>query len=244
MQETKNQERIVVVGGSSGMGLALTERLLAAGDAVTMVGRSPERLKEARVKLGDPSALQTIAADATDEDDVAQLFRTVGRVDHIVSTAADLTGAYSPLSDMNLANVRRVVDSKVVAALLLAKHGAPHVAEGGSISFTSGVAAYRPTATGSVVAAVNGAMESLVYALAVELAPLRVNAISPGWVDTPFWDSMAGERKPAVLDGMAKRLPVGKIGAATDLAQAFESIMRNGFITGTVVHVDGGHRLI
>ncbi|MCD9878948.1 SDR family oxidoreductase [Streptomyces guryensis] len=244
MDGTKNPEHVVIVGGSSGMGFALAERLLATGNSVTIVGRSPERIKEARVKLGDPSKLYAIAADSTREDDVERLFGTVGEINHIVSTAADLTGAYSAISTMDIAHARRIIDSKVVAPLLLAKHGHSHIVDGGSISFTSGIAAYRPSPTGSVVAAVNGAIESLVYALALELAPIRVNAVSPGWVDTPFWDAAAGEKKAATLDAMAKRLPVGKVGKAADLAQAFESIMRNSFISGTVVHVDGGHRLI
>ncbi len=132
----------------------------------------------------------------------------------------------------------------MVAPLLLAKHGVPRLLPGGSITFTSGIAAYRPAAKGSVVAAVNGALESLVYALSVELAPIRVNAVSPGWVDTPIWSAVAGEGKDAVLEAMAKRLPVGRIGQADDIAQAIELVMRNGFISGTVVHVDGGQRLV
>jgi NAD(P)-dependent dehydrogenase (short-subunit alcohol dehydrogenase family) len=95
-----------------------------------------------------------------------------------------------------------------------------------------------------VVAAANGALESLTYALAVELAPIRVNVVSPGWVDTPIWQAVAGERKAAVLDNMANRLPVGRIGQPSDVADAISSIMQNGFITGTVLHVDGGQRLV
>jgi NAD(P)-dependent dehydrogenase (short-subunit alcohol dehydrogenase family) len=175
---------------------------------------------------------------------VERLFRSIGDLHHIVSTAADVGGVYVPVLEMNISTARRVVDSKVIAPLLLAKHGAPHLTPGGSITFTSGIAAYRPAPRGSVVAAINGAIESLVYALAVELAPIRVNAVSPGWVDTPIWDSVAGEGKSAALRAMAERLPVGRIGRASDIAQAIESVMRNGFISGTVVHVDGGQRLV
>ncbi len=94
------------------------------------------------------------------------------------------------------------------------------------------------------MAAVNGALESLVSALALELAPIRVNAISPGWVDTEIWELLAGERKAAVLEGMAKRLPVGRVGRPDDIARAIVATARNGFISGTVVHVDGGQRLV
>ncbi|MDQ0391409.1 SDR family oxidoreductase [Labrys monachus] len=244
MSKGKAGEHVLVVGGSSGMGFALAERLLAAGIAVTIVGRSPERLAQAREKLGNAPSLQAVTADATNEEDVERLFGSVGTLHHIVSTAADVSGVYVPLADMNVATARRAIDSKVVAPLLLAKHGAPRLAAAGSITLTSGIAAYRPAPKGSVVAAVNGAIESLVYALAVELAPIRVNAISPGWVDTPIWDSVAGEGKTAALEAMARRLPVGRIGQARDIAQALESVMRNGFISGTVVHVDGGQRLV
>ncbi|MEU1176830.1 SDR family oxidoreductase [Streptomyces sp. NPDC005820] len=243
-QDGKRHEHVLIVGGGSGMGRALAERLLAAGNTVTLVGRSADKLDRVCVELGDPAELRTVAADVTREEDVAKLFATVGDIHHLVCTAADLTGAYAPISALDIADAHRVIDSKIVAPLLLAKHGHTCLLPGGSISFTSGIAAYRPSAKGSVVASVNGAIESLVYALAVELAPIRVNAVSPGWVDTPFWDAMAGDGKEAVLDGMAKRLPVGRVGAAGDLAQVFEMVMRNTFITGTVVHADGGHRLI
>ena len=244
LTDEKTQEHVLVVGGGSGMGLALAARLLAAGAAVTLAGRSAERLARARQDLGDAPGLKTIAADATREDEVRQMFQSAGAVDHIVCTAADVSGVYVLLPEMDMAIARRVIDSKVVAPLLLAKHGAPRLLPGGSITFTSGIAAYRPAAKGSVVAAVNGALELLVYALSVELAPIRVNAVSPGWVDTPIWSAVAGERKDAVLAAMAKRLPVGRIGQADDIAQAIASVMRNGFISGTVVHVDGGQRLV
>jgi NAD(P)-dependent dehydrogenase (short-subunit alcohol dehydrogenase family) len=244
LSKGKAREHVLVVGGSSGMGLALAERLLTAGAAVTIVGRSSERLAQAREKLGNAPCLQTAAADATREDDVERLFGSVAALHHIVSTAADVGGVYVPLPEMNISTARRVIDSKVVAPLLLAKHGAPRLEAAGSITFTSGIAAYRPAPKGSVVAAINGAIESLVYALAVELAPIRVNAVSPGWVDTPIWDSVAGDGKAAALEAMARRLPVGRIGQADDIAQAIESVMRNGFISGTVVHVDGGQRLV
>jgi NAD(P)-dependent dehydrogenase (short-subunit alcohol dehydrogenase family) len=240
----KTQEHVVIVGGSSGMGLALAERLLSAGSRVTIVGRSDERLSRAREKLANAPALQTFAADCTREEEVERLFRSVDDPHHIVSTAADVSGVYVLLPEMDISAARRVLDSKVIAPLLLAKHGAPRLPRGGSITFTSGIAAYRPAPKGSVVAAVNGAIESLVYALAVELAPVRVNAISPGWVDTPIWDTVAGDGKTAALEAMAKRLPVGRIGQAEDIAQAIDSVMRNGFISGTVVHVDGGQRLV
>lgn len=226
------------------MGLALAETMLAAAAEVTIVGRSPDRLAAAERRLTGPGRLRTVAADIAREQDVERLFETTGTIDHIVTTAADINGANRPVASFDAASARTVVDSKLIGPLLLAKHGAPRIAPGGSITFTSGIAAYRPGPSGAVVAAVNGALASLAYALAVELAPIRVNVVSPGWVDTPIWDAVAGSGKADALDAMAKRLPVGRVGRPDDVAQAFLALMRGGFVTGTVLHVDGGHRLV
>ena len=236
--------KVLVVGGSSGMGLATARRCLEAGAAVTIAGRSAERLEAARMTLQAPSALQVVEVDIGDEAQVVSLFARIGSLDHIVSTAADIRGAYQLLPELTLADAQRVVQSKFFGPLLLAKHGAPKLAATGSLTFTSGVAAYRPAPRGSVVAAINAALEGLVRALAVELAPLRVNAVSPGWVDTPIWAFVAGDRKGEMLDGMARRLPVGRVGRPADIAEAIAFLMGNGFTTGTVLHVEGGHRLV
>lgn len=237
------------------MGLALAESALAGGADVTIVGRSPERLAAAERKLsggdrrlGGGGRLRAVAADITSEPDTERLFKTVGEtvgaIDHVVLTAADATGAYQPITSFDLEAGRRLVDSKLFGAVLLAKYAAPHLTSGGSITFTSGIAAYRPAPGGSMVAAVNGALASLTYALALELAPIRVNALSPGWVDTPIWDTIAGDGKQARLDAMAQRLPVGRVGTPHDIAEALLALMHNRFITATVLHADGGHRLV
>lgn len=236
--------RIIVVGGSSGMGLALAGRLLGEGAIVTIAGRSVEKLRAAQQALGDHPDLETVVLDLTREEAVAAFFRECGPVDHIVSTAADIEGAYQLLPDMQLSAAQRVVESKFYGPLLLAKYGAPCLPSWGSITYTSGVAAYRPAARGSVVAAVNAALEGLVRALAVELAPLRINAVSPGWVDTPIWSFVAGDAKQATLEAMARRLPVGRVGRPEDIADAIRFLIGNGFTTGTILHVEGGHRLV
>ncbi|AVC50185.1 short chain dehydrogenase family protein [Rhizobium leguminosarum bv. viciae] len=188
--------------------------------------------------------MATIAVDISREEEVAALFRNGGPVDHIVSTAADIGGAYQLLPSIELAAAQRVVESKFYGPLMLAKYGAAHLPPSGSITYTSGVAAYRPAARGSVVAAVNAALEGLVRALAVELAPIRINAVSPGWVDTPIWSFVAGDAKQATLDAMAQRLPAGRVGRPDDIADAIRFLIGNGFTTGTILHVEGGHRLI
>jgi len=241
--ETRS-ERVLIVGGSSGIGFALAASLLADKAEVTVVGRSETRLKAARTSLPNTERLRTIVADITQEEQVARLFESSGPLDHIVTTAADIEGAYQLLPLLQISAARKVVDSKFIGPLLLAKYGAPVLSPNGSITFTSGIAAYRPAARGSVVAAINGALASLAYALAVELGPIRVNVVSPGWVDTPIWESVAGDAKAATLEAMAKRLPVGRIGQPDDIADAIRFLMRNGFVTGTVLHVEGGHRLV
>ena len=236
--------KILVVGGGSGMGLALARHCLQAGARVIIAGRGEDRLQQAREALGNPAGLDVAAVDIAREDEVAALFRRIGGLDHIVSTAADIAGAYQLLPALELTAAQRVVESKLYGPLLLAKHGAPKLASTGSMTFVSGVAAYRPAARGSVVAAVNAALEGLVRALAVELAPIRVNAVSPGWVDTTIWAQVAGDRKEATLAAMAERLPVGRTGQPDDIADAIAFLMGNGFTTGTTLHVEGGHRLV
>lgn len=226
------------------MGLALAGRCLGTGAEVIIVGRNPERLTRAREALGSPAQLQAIAADVSREEQVIELFGRVGSLDHIVSTAADIEGAYQLVSALDLGAAQRVVDSKFYGPLLLAKHGAPKLAATGSITVVSGIAAYRPAPRGAVVAAINAALEGLVRALAIELAPIRVNAVSPGWIDTPIWTSVAGDKKDEVMGAMAKRLPVGRIGRPDDVADAIVFLMGNTFTTGSVLHVEGGHRLI
>lgn len=237
-------ERVLIVGGSSGMGLALARQLLAEGAEVTIVGRSQAKLDAASVSLGGLSSLRVAVADIASEEQVSRLFADSGRLDHIVSTAADIGASYRLLPELDMAEARRVVDSKFFGPLLLAKHGVRALTEKGSITFTSGINAYRPAARGSVTSAMNGALAALVRALAVELGPIRVNAVSPGWVDTPIWQHVAGDAKAATLDAMAARLPVGRIGQPQDIADAIRFLMRNGFVTGTVLHAEGGHRLV
>ncbi|GLS05648.1 short chain dehydrogenase [Chitiniphilus shinanonensis] len=235
---------VLIVGGSSGMGLALARRCLDAGARVVIAGRNADKLAAAQDRLQRPTQLQAIAVDISWEDQVARLFEQVGPVDHVVSTAADIAGAYQLLPSLDLQAAQRVVESKLYGPLLLAKYGAPKLSATGSITFISGIAAYRPAARGSVVAAVNAALEGLVRALAVELAPIRVNAVSPGWVDTPIWRFVAGDRKDDTLSAMAERLPVGRTGQPDDIAHAIGFLMDNTFTTGTILHVEGGHRLI
>ncbi|MFJ7967329.1 SDR family oxidoreductase [Streptomyces sp. NPDC096324] len=232
----------IIIGGGSGMGLALARTLLAQELDVTIVGRSTDRLAKARAELERPGhgRISTIAADLGREEDVAELFARVERVEHVVVTAADATGVYGRTTDVPTATARTLVDTKLLGAWLIGKYAAGRVT--GSITYTSGINAYRPNGSNTIMAAANGALASLAYGLAIELAPVRVNVVSPGWVDTPIWDQL-GMDKQAAFTELAARLPARRIGTPDDIAQAFLSVMRNGFITGTVLHVDGGHHI-
>ena len=188
-------QHVIVVGGSSGIGLAVASAVLAEAGRVTIVGRSHERLVRAREQLGEDEQVSTVAADISEEGDVVRMFEAAEKFDHLVTTAVD--AAYGPITELEMDDALRVLRSKLVGALLLAKHAKSGMSQRGSLTFTSGIAAYRPSPGGAVVAAVNGALASLCRALAIELAPVRVNVVSPGWVDTPVWEVVAGSRKEA-----------------------------------------------
>lgn len=226
--------KVLIIGGGSGMGLGLAEAVKARGGSPVVVGRNRERLG----RTGFPS----IVADITKEADVARMFDQAGTVDHVVVTA--VTVGYGPIATLDEATIRAVIDGKLLAAIFVAKRSIGHLAPGGSITFTSGINQDRPIRGSSVTTAVNGALGAFARAMALELAPTRVNCVSPGWVETPIWDQLMGEKKTAAWAETAKKLPVGRIGKPADIAKAFLFVMENEFTTGTTVHVDGGHALV
>ena len=226
------------------MGLALAELLLAEGAEVTIAGRSADRLALAAKRLDRPDRLRTEPVDIGHEDQVRRLLATAAPVHHIAVTAADAASSTGPLAGFALADARALVDTKLLGPWLVAKHATGYLAPAGSLTFTGGVAAHRPGPGLSMTAAVNGALEALARALALELAPIRVNAVAPGWTDTPLWDTIAGDLRAQRLAAMATRLPTGRVGQPADVAQAFLALMRNRHITGAVLPVDGGQRLI
>ena len=240
----KGNERVVVIGGSSGIGLEIAKMALAKGAEVVIAGRSIERLETACVALGE-DRVEIAVVDIGQQSEVAALFKLVGQLDHLVVTAADLS--YGPVMELKESDLMRAIRSKLLGPLFAAQESASRIRPGGSITFTSGIAACRPMRGGAAAAAINSGLEGLGRSLAIELAPLRVNVVSPGWTDTPIWDGMTGmtgERKQEVHSSMAARLPSGRIGRVEDIAEAVLFLMKNGFVTGTVLDVDGGHRLV
>ena len=220
--------RAVFVGGSSGIGLAAARRARAAGWDVVVVSRDPER--------ADVDA-ERVALDIADDAAVRATFEALGPIDHLVFSPVARAGG--PARSLDLAAARRAFETKLWGPFTAVQ--AADVRE--SIVFVSGVAATTPMRGGSATAAVNGAIEALVRTLAVELAPVRVNAVSPGIVATPTWDAMAAEDREAMFERLAGALPVGRVGTADDLAEAIWLLLTNGFVSGIVLPVDGGHRL-
>ena len=238
---------IVVIGGSSGIGLAVARRSLDDGATVVIAGRSQQRLDAARADLartGSPAGrLSAHPVDIGDPAQVTRLFERVGTLSHLVVTAADLP--YGPVVSLSEDSILRAVRSKILGPLFAAQQAAPRITKPGSITFTSGIAASRPAPGGALAATVNGALESMVLALALELAPIRVNAVSPGWVDTPVWDRLATpDVKNARLADLAARLPARRLGRPEDIANAVAFLIADTFVTGTVLHAEGAQVLV
>lgn len=236
-------KNVVIVGGSSGIGLGVAAAALEAGAQVTIAGRSADKLAAAARSLDAGDRLQGLVADMTDEADISRMVDTVGAFDHFVSTAGTLPPG-DPIERTDIAAVRGFVDHKLVGAILLAKHAVRQLKPGGSITFTSGINKDRPPMPGgAMVSAIAGSFDFFVRALAVELAPTRVNVVSPGWVDTPMWD-VVGDARPAMFADLADRLPARRMPTARDVARAYLYLMESPFTTGETLRIDGGQSLV
>ncbi|WP_328813604.1 SDR family oxidoreductase [Rhodococcus sp. NBC_00297] len=235
---TLQNTRILLVGGSSGIARRIAKDALAAGAEVVLGSRRPEALADTVAELG--SGASAVHLDLDDESSIAATVTTLGPLDHVVSLAAN--HANGPVADLDRAAVERAFAAKVVGPILLAKHVAPTLRDGGSFVFFSGVAAWKPAPGLAVMATTNGAVAFLAEALAVELAPLRVNAVSPGIVDSGSWDGM-GDGKQKMFDATAASNPARRVGRPEDVSAAVLLALTNTFVTGSTLHVDGGGRL-
>ncbi len=234
------EKRVVIIGGSSGMGLASAKAAAAAGAYVLIAGRSPEKLQRALDEIEGEADAHPL--DVTREGDVREFFARLGGFDHLVTTAA--TGAVGAFLEMESADVRNVFESKFWGQYNAAKYGATGIRPGGSITMFAGVASEKPLPGLVAYAAVNGAVEGLCRTLAVELAPLRVNVVSPGIVMTPAYAEMPADKREAMFEAVGAKLPVRRVGRPEDIAKTVLYLMENGYTTGTVIQVDGGHRLV
>jgi NAD(P)-dependent dehydrogenase (short-subunit alcohol dehydrogenase family) len=230
-------QKIVVIGGSSGMGLATDRSAALDGAEVTIASSRQDRVDAALGEL--PGGCRGTALDVRDEAAVASLFERVGSLDHLAFTAGD---AFAPraLADIGLTEARAVLDVRFWGAVAVIKYAAPRIRPGGSIGLTTGTVGQRPVPGAALAAAGAGATEGLVRGLAVELAPVRVNAVRAGAVRTPMWDGIPEAQREAVFARLARGTLTGTVGEPEQLAAAHLYLMHNEYVTGTVLTVDGG----
>jgi NAD(P)-dependent dehydrogenase (short-subunit alcohol dehydrogenase family) len=234
-------KRVIILGGSSGIGLAVAEQATSQGANVVVVSSDSERVKKAIQTVGGDAEGQTV--DLSDEQAVAAIFTKLGSFDHLIFTAGDSLHVHE-LAATDLKQARRAFELRYWSALAAVKYGSPHIRKGGSIVLTTGVAGRRPHKGWVVAASVCGTIEALTRALAIELAPIRVNAVSPGVVRTNLWQNMSAADREHLYESVGDSLPVGRVGEAEDIAQAYLFLMQEGFSTGQTVVVDGGTVLV
>ncbi|MBS1692336.1 MAG: SDR family oxidoreductase [Actinobacteria bacterium] len=229
--------RVLVIGGTSGIGLAVAGAVADRGGIPIVVSRRQSSVDRALSLL--PANARGAVADPTDPSALQRLVTEVGAVEHLVYTAGE------PLDLVELAGLTPEVingffQTRFVGALSAVRAFAPNLTAGASITLTSGTAGDRPGSGWALAAGVCGAMNALTRALAVELAPVRVNAVAPGVVRSPLWSGMGDADRQAMYDQAAQQLPLGRVGEVDDVALAYLYCIEQAFGTGTVLTVDGG----
>ena len=233
-------QKVLIIGGSSGIGLATARLAAAAGAAVTIASRSPERLSAALAEL--PGGCVAELVDSNDEDGIAALFDRVGELDHLVYTAGGPLDPKSqgPVAALSLEAGRDVFEARFWGAVAAVKHAAARIRPGGSVTLTSGATAVRPTGRTTLADASAGAVETLAKGFAIELAPVRVNAVRPGIILTPRLTGIPEPQREPLLKAAAARTLVRKLGEPDEVAEAVLFLMGNAYVTGSVITVDGG----
>ncbi len=232
-----NGQKVVVFGGGSGAGLAAAKLLASKGADVVVTGRTAEKLEAAT------RGIERMSSRVVDGKDVAAVhafFADLGPIDHLVLTAGQTNRGGSFVDDVTDAKFRETFDGKFWVQITAAHAAARHIRPGGSITFFSGGASRRAMKGMVNIAAVNGAIDAVVPTLALELAPTRVNAISPGTLRTTYWTGVPEQQLEQIFDRMAKALPAGRVGTAEDIAAAVAFLLETSFVTGTVLAIDGG----
>jgi NAD(P)-dependent dehydrogenase (short-subunit alcohol dehydrogenase family) len=243
MTSSLQNQRILIIGGSSGIGLATAQLAVERGAHVIIAGRSKAKLDAALVMLQKANtAARAIAVDITDASSIAQLFAEVGSIDHLAMTGP--APGFGSFKDLLVANVKSEFEGKFWGQYLAAQHAAKVLPAHGSITFMSGAYSQRPVPGATSLAAVQGAIEGLVRGLAVDLAPLRVNAVSPGLTDTPLIRGIFGDTGSEKLYAdTAQSLPARYVAKPEDIAQSYIYLMENKASTGSVIFPDGGYTL-
>lgn len=234
-------KKIVILGGSSGLGLATAKAAAEEGANVIVVSGNAERVQRAVAELpGNGFGMQ---ADLSDEASVKRIFEEIGMLDHLVFTAGESL-LLSKIAETEVATARAFFDLRYWGAFTAVKYAAPRINTGGSIVLTGGIVSARPNAGWSIGASICAAMDGFTRAMAVELAPVRVNLVSPGVIRTNLWSSMPETERAAFYDQVAAALPVRRVGEADQVAQTYIYLMKQPFATGQILVTDGGAVLV
>ncbi|WP_322072893.1 SDR family oxidoreductase [Burkholderia cepacia] len=229
-----NDQRVLVVGGSSGIGEATARAFAEVGAKVTIASRDAAKLAASKDRIG--YGVSTGVMDITDDASVHAFLDSAGEFDHVVVSAAQT--ATGPVRGLELDDAYAAMDSKFWGAYRIAR--AVRIRQGGSLTFLSGFLSVRPSKNSVLQGAINAALESLARGLALELAPVRVNTVSPGLIATPLWSKIDAEARDRMYEGAAARLPAGRVGQPEDVANAVLYLASTPYATGSTVLVDGG----
>jgi NAD(P)-dependent dehydrogenase (short-subunit alcohol dehydrogenase family) len=232
-------QTVVVIGGSSGIGFEAARRAAAEGAKVILTARDPQRLKHAATQIG---ALSTAAFDATDPVAIERFFRDLSVIDHVMVTAG--RPYYGRLVDMDFAKVRELVGQHLFQALYVARNAINKVRPGGTLIFMGGTGGRRPALGMSIVGALTAALPALTANLALEIAPVRVNLIAAGFVDTPLSAELLGDQLEKRRNQLRTTLPIGRVVGPADVAALAVHIMTNTALTGATYDIDGGQQLV
>jgi NAD(P)-dependent dehydrogenase (short-subunit alcohol dehydrogenase family) len=234
-------QTVVLIGGSAGIGLETARRARGEGADVILTGRNPERLQGAADEVG---ALSTAAFDATDLDALEAFFQSLeASIDHVLVTA-NRPPYYGPLADMDFDEVRRGLGEHQMQMLGVARHGAPTVRPGGSLLFMGGTGGRRTEVGLALISAGTAALPALTANLALELAPVRVNLIAAGFVDTPLSADLLGDQLDERRNQLRATLPIGRVVGPADVAALAVHLMTNTALTGATYDIDGGQQLL
>ncbi len=235
-----SNQKVVIMGGTSGIGLATAKAAASLGASVVITGRDQERLK--RAVAASPGIAEGALVDATSVDALSAFYRGLGPFDHLVLTVTGKVGG-GPFNSLGIDMLRQAFEAKFFAYIMAIQTSQGALRTGGSIVLVTASSARTSYPGTSGLAAVNGALEAMVPTLALELKPTRVNAVSPGIIDTPWWDEWPKEQKEAAFAQIAAGTPVGRIGQPEDIAQAILFLLEDSFVTGTIIECDGGIRI-
>jgi len=239
--ENAKTNRAAVIGASSGIGRATAELLVTHGYSVLAVGRDAAKLRELSESAAASSgALSVRQADAAG-DAIAAVLEGFAPFSHLILTLSSSRGG-GPFATLDLADLHAGFDGKFWLHVATARAALPFLARGGSITFVTACSAGASIPGTAGLAAINGALEAMVPILAIELAPTRVNAVSPGIIDTPWWAGFPSALREQTFSGYAQVAPAGRVGQPGEVADAIRFVIENGFVTGNVLSIDGGYR--